>query len=185
MKKATLLLLPILVICTISASLLGQIYSLSGTLSGANEVPPNASTAMGTISGTYNQATGMIAFDIDFSGLTTNVTVAHLHDAPAGVNGGAIINLFPPIVTSGNIVGNFALPMANEPAFLAGNTYVNIHTSTYPGGEIRAQVIAQQVPPVPTLQTWGIIILFLTLTILGIFVLKFNSLTSPIIVKKL
>ena len=184
MKKATLLLLPILMICTISTSLSGQIYNLSGTLSGANEVPPTGSTATGTISGTYDQATGMIAFDIDFSGLSGNVTGAHLHDAPAGSNGGVIINLFPPMVSSGNIVGNFALPLANEPAFLTGNTYVNIHTSMSPGGEIRAQVIAQPVPPVPTLQTWGIIILFLTLTILGIFALKFNSLTFPFIVKK-
>ncbi len=174
MKNANLFFLPILFLFTLSTSLDSQIYNLSGTLSPDSEVPPVISPATGSISGTYNQSTGMVTFDIDFSGLLTDASAAHLHSGATGVNGGIIITLTPPMATSGNIGGTFPLPMGDETDFLAGNTYINIHTSTNPGGEIRGQVIAQ-LAPIPTVQTWGIIILFCIISILGVLALKFKS----------
>src|SRR5258706_6944065 len=84
------------------------IYPFSLTYSGANENPANASTATGTITGTYDDFNNRIFYTVSFSGLTTNATGAHFH-APAvpGTNSGIIIpfNNFP-TATSGTYSGS-------------------------------------------------------------------------------
>ena len=89
-----------------------------------------------------------------------NVTMAHIHLAAAGVNGPVVLWLYPQAPpaqlipgyfegvlasgsrTSANLVG----PLAGQnlsalvDAMIAGNTYVNVHTSQYPPGEIRGQI---------------------------------------------
>jgi len=85
------------------------------------------------------------------------VIAAHIHCAPVGVNGpiGATLFMGGPVNTSGGgkalvrsaltapDVGN-ACGFANLNALLAamrtGNTYVNVHTTGNPGGEIRGQI---------------------------------------------
>jgi hypothetical protein len=89
-----------------------------------------------------------------------NVTMAHIHLAPAGANGPVVAWLYPSgppaqlipgrfngvlgagTLSDANLVG----PLAGEPlsalidAIQSGNAYVNVHTSQYPGGEIRGQI---------------------------------------------
>ncbi|HKB44354.1 MAG TPA: CHRD domain-containing protein, partial [Chitinophagaceae bacterium] len=119
------------------------IYPFSLSYSGANDNPPNASTATGTITGTYDDFTNRIFYTVSFSGLTTNATGAHFH-APAapGVNAGVIIpfNGFP-AATSGTYSGSAVVTDLQETQLFAGLWYANIHSSTYPGGEIRVQVV--------------------------------------------
>lgn len=91
-----------------------------------------------------------------------NVTMAHIHVAPAGTNGPVAVWLYPSgppaqlipgrsngvlaegIITEANIVGPFAAAEDKMAALLdamrAGNTYVNVHTSQVPSGEIRGQI---------------------------------------------
>ena len=91
--------------------------------------------------------------------LTAPVTVAHIHRAAAGVNGPVIIgldgmplsngrpswNLIAPGVTSfnsgGPLTAPFNFPAAEVANLIAGNTYFNVHSSNFPGGEIRGQII--------------------------------------------
>ena len=55
-------------------------------LTGANEVPPNASTATGFATVTLNGNT--LAVFVSFTGLTNIAAAAHIHCCvPAGVNG--------------------------------------------------------------------------------------------------
>ena len=54
-------------------------YPFSSTYKGSNEVPANSSTATGTISGTYDDATNTISYTISFSGLGSNTVAAHFH----------------------------------------------------------------------------------------------------------
>ena len=125
-----------------SISAKATIYPFSLTYSGANENPPNASTATGTIIGTYDDFTNRIFYTITFSGLTTNATGAHFHaPAPPGANSGIIIpfNNFP-AATSGTYSGSAVVTDLQETQLFAGLWYANIHSSTYPGGEIRVQV---------------------------------------------
>jgi hypothetical protein len=91
-----------------------------------------------------------------------NVTMAHIHIAPAGTNGPVAVWLYPSgpppqlipgrsngvlaegIITEANIVGALANAEDKMAALLgamrAGNTYVNVHTSQVPSGEIRGQI---------------------------------------------
>ena len=129
---------------------------LRGTLSGANENPANASTAKGTFEGIFDPYSKVIAFRVEFSGLTTNASAAHFHSAPAGTNGPVVVDFvsqgFPVGVRSGEFVKVLTLTDAQAVDLMIGNLYVNIHNATFPGGEIRAQIqyaVTANVIPVP------------------------------------
>ena len=101
----------------------------------------------GTVAG------GFVFFDINyrFAGNTT-VTGLHIHDGLAGINGPISIPMIPavdPTFTTDTGFGNyFQLPPVVSVAYLRDilknpeNHYVNIHTSTDPGGAARAQLAA-------------------------------------------
>lgn len=128
---------------------------VNGTFSGAQEVPANTSAATGTVVGSYDQRSGLLGIKIAYSGLTANTTLAHIHRAPAGANGPVQIDFVPLGFTLGAQSGTFSkiifLNSTQAADLLAGNLYVNIHSTTFPGGEIRAQLNAPisgfNVPP--------------------------------------
>ncbi len=106
------------------------------TLSGDSEVPPVKTAAAG--SGAIT-----VAADKSVSGAvaTTGVagTMAHIHEAAAGKNGGVII----PLKQEGDkwvVPAGAKLTDAQFEAFKAGNLYVNVHSAANPGGEVRAQI---------------------------------------------
>ena len=114
--------------------------------SGAQEVPPVPSAATGIVAASFNSSTNALSLNIIFSNLSSNTTNAHIHLGAPGVSGGVQIGLvgspipFPLGVTSGTASGTITLTAPQVVNFLAGNFYVNIHTTNYPGGEIRAQL---------------------------------------------
>lgn len=111
-------------------------------LDGAQEVPPRVTPATGFAEVTYDDVSNLLSWDITFQDLLAPATAAHFHNAPFGVNGPVVV----PIgglagLTAGNVLGSGILLEALEPALLAENFYINIHTSVFPGGEIRGQVL--------------------------------------------
>lgn len=127
------------------------IYPFNLTLNGASENPPNLSTGTGNITGTYDDVTKVMSFNITFSGLTGNTTASHFH-APAGVttNAGVMIGNvgFPTGVTSGSYGNSYVLTAQREAWLLTDSVYLNIHTNVFPGGEIRCQMILDNPLPV-------------------------------------
>jgi len=123
---------------------------LSTTMSGANENPQNSSPATGTTAVRLNHGQGSVCYDMSVSNLTTAPSMAHIHKAPAGTNGGIVVHLF----------GSGGAPAPTSPSFTITNFcqtgidqalvkdiiqnpdqyYVNVHTQTFPGGEIRGQL---------------------------------------------
>lgn len=121
-------------------------YTLSGTASGANERPnPATTTASGELTGDYNSDTKQLRYTINWNGLTVPPSAAHFH-GPADVNTAA--NVVLPITlpsgagTTGTVSATVTLTAEQESQLLGGLWYYNIHTPTYPGGEIRGQVTA-------------------------------------------
>ena len=130
--------------------------AVRGTFSGAQEVPANASTATGTVVGSYSPVGNVLGIKVTYAGLTANATAAHIHRAPAGVSGPVIIDFTPLGFTFGAQSGTFSKVIPLTPAqaadLLAGNLYVNIHNANFPGGEIRAQLNAPVTSPSIVLQ---------------------------------
>lgn len=121
-------------------------------LTGTQEVPPNASAADGCGSFVIDPVNNKITFRIVVTNLSSAETAAHIHGiAGPGVNAGVIAALPLGPVKSGVVT----YPQALEADILAGKIYVNVHTTNFPGGEVRGQIVthvasidgAQEVPP--------------------------------------
>jgi hypothetical protein len=141
--------------------------TFTATLSGALEVPPTPSTGTGFATVVLNTTANTMFVDVVFSGLTSGTTASHIHccvaspflNANAGVATQVPTFLNLPLgVTSGSFTQLLDLTLASSynPAFVTaeggtvpdaeaalvagmenGESYLNIHTTTDPGGEIR------------------------------------------------
>jgi hypothetical protein len=106
-------------------------------LSGDQEVPAVKTAAKG--SGTITvKDDKTVSGSVTYTGLTA--TAAHIHEAPAGKNGGVIIPLTKGTDDTFTVPAGAKLTDAQYEAFKKGDLYVNIHTAANPGGEIRAQL---------------------------------------------
>lgn len=112
---------------------------VTGTFSGANEVPAVTTSATGNVSATYNKSTKTLNYTVTYSGLTP--TAGHFHIGAPGVAGPVVITF--PYLAYSPITGSTLLTQLQEDALLAGNMYANLHTSANPSGEIRANVVAK------------------------------------------
>ena len=130
------------------------------TLAGTQEVPPVTSSGTGTWTATLDQSTNVLTYELIYQGLGTAATMAHIHGpAAAGVNasvlvdfatggrvltlgttgsGGGTINLAATSVITATVSGDSLRKLLDS-----GNAYVNVHTATNGGGEIRGQIVRQ------------------------------------------
>jgi hypothetical protein len=147
-----------------------QAQVFTANLSGPAESPPNASPGTGFGTVTLNTVLNTMRVQVSFSGLTGTTTASHIHSpvlVPGG-NAGVATQTptfigFPLGVTSGVYDQTFDLTASAtyNPAFVtanggtvtgarnalvsgisAGQAYLNIHTTTFGGGEIRGFLTA-------------------------------------------
>ncbi len=113
--------------------------TFAAALSGADEVPPVSTLASGTAVFTYTPSTKALSYALTTTGLVS-VTAAHIHRELPGVSGGVAYPLNTP--TTGSSSGTVTLSAADEALLLSGSLYVNVHTVSNPGGEIRGQILS-------------------------------------------
>ena len=122
------------------------------TLSGANESPPNASTAFGAAQVTLDDALFSVQVHVDFSGLAASAGAGHIHCCTAvpGTGNVAVFLGFTgfPAATSGTYDHVFTLSSANFATLLTGieqgRAYVNIHDApSFGAGEIRGFLVPE------------------------------------------
>lgn len=131
----------------------GQLAYVSGgpityaaELRPGNENPPANSSAFGSAFVTLDPVNANIAWEVNTSGIA-NATISHIHRGPAGTNGPVIIDFATaaqPLIngrTSGtrsisNLSGTDQANLVSAPA----GFYVNVHSTAFPGGEIRGQL---------------------------------------------
>jgi uncharacterized repeat protein (TIGR01451 family) len=122
----------------------GAVYEISGkqpalftaTLTGAQETPANNSNGTGTAALLLSPDETSARLSLNFSGLTSAETDAHIHGPAAPGVVGPI--LFP--LPAGN-VSDFLISLtpADVTNLKNGQLYVNVHTTNFPNGEIRGQ----------------------------------------------
>jgi CHRD domain-containing protein len=145
---------------------------LKAQLRGFEETPAAVSTvAGGMFRGEISKDQSSIAYELTYSGLESDVRQAHIHFGQRGVGGGISVflcqtptNLDPTglapsclgprsgtvsgTITAANVIGPTGQGIAAGEfaelvrAIRAGVTYANVHSATFPGGEIRGQIRA-------------------------------------------
>ncbi|MEM7355207.1 MAG: CHRD domain-containing protein, partial [Acidobacteriota bacterium] len=104
--------------------------------SAAQEVPTNGSTAIAACEGRLNADRN--AFELECNHEVDDASAAHIHIGAPGENGPVVFDLGDP---ASPIRATWTdLTQADVDALLTGGLYVNIHSPTYPGGEIRGQI---------------------------------------------
>jgi hypothetical protein len=183
MKSHSRSLLIILAMCASSAS---QATIYTTRLSGPAEAPPNTSPGTGSATVNFDLTAHLLNIDMSFSGLTSGTTASHIHCCtappaaapvatqvptftafPLGVTSGTYVHTFntldlatwnPTFVTaSGGTAAGAELALAAGLA--SGASYLNIHTSAFPTGEIRGFLTAAstgQVPEPPAIALFAI-----------------------------
>ncbi|MGI0056627.1 MAG: CHRD domain-containing protein, partial [Nitrosarchaeum sp.] len=112
--------------------------NILATINGANEVDPTPSTATGFATFSYNDATNELTYDISFGGLSSAETGAHIHEGAVGLDGPIIFTL----PAASPKTGTVTLSDSQETSLLSDELYVNIHSTNFPGGEIRGQIVS-------------------------------------------
>ena len=115
------------------------------------EIPrPSSSTAAGTAQIIVYPS--QVEFTLAANGIT-GITMAHIHSGAAGNTGPIVVTLFQPSNATGSVSGIFATGTLNantlpssvtleslKTLLASGNSYVNVHTTANPLGEIRGQI---------------------------------------------
>lgn len=114
---------------------------LSAELTGSSEVPPSGSAATGTAELTLNQGQGEICVEITSSGYAADemIVAGHIHEAPAGQNGGVVVNLqvnSPDHSICVEVDSDLVKRIRKSP----GDFYINLHSNLTPSGVIRGQL---------------------------------------------
>lgn len=141
MKRAAMSLVAVM---ALAGGASAQVVPVSIALSGANEVPPNSSPATGLVTGTYDFSTRLFSFSWTIQNLVGNPSSpgAHIHRGVAGSNGPVVFGFANPDGTwplSGS--SSWTVPVADASNFLNGGFYFNFHTSAFPAGEVRGQIV--------------------------------------------
>jgi CHRD domain len=126
-------------------------------MTGAQENPAVPTTGLGSMDVFYTKETRTLTYTVRWSGLTDSVMLMHIHGlAPVGFNAAVVQNIvaasntiFPQktsgkytFTKTGTLSGTLLADgvVVKEHDILNGQYYINIHTTTYPGGEIRGQI---------------------------------------------
>jgi|SRR5688572_15944512 len=138
-----------------------QVVNMTATLTGAEETTATPGVlgiltgAVGTATVSVDATNQEVAVQLQLFNFATGTTAGHIHVGPRGVAGPVVLNFPVPTGQTGDLPLSFRL---GPSAFVArpeigintmtdaiqsivgGGAYVNIHSSQFPGGEIRGQL---------------------------------------------
>jgi CHRD domain-containing protein len=134
-------------------------HELEARLSGFNEVPALSTNALGSFE--LDVGSSSLEYKLSYDGLSGSVLFAHIHFAQRGVNGGVVVFLCgggtkpDPCPQSGTVTGTITAADVIDLAaqgiapgefdelvrlLKAKRGYANVHSSTFPSGELRGQI---------------------------------------------
>ena len=123
----------------LSAAATAQVTYYSAYLEPGQEVPPTASTGHGWGIVRFDASTNAVTLFAWHTGLTSGSVAAHIHQANVGINGPVIVGMTA--ISADTWVGSGTLTAAQALALNTDGMYLNVHTTTFGGGEVRGQVV--------------------------------------------
>jgi hypothetical protein len=151
MKRTAATLCAALAMLAWSAAARAEILTYMVDLDGHQEVNAAGEPDKGDLDGSgmahlfIDTDTNSIDWDFSVSGITLPLTLAHIHQAPAGTNGPVVVDFNAQLSGENVIDVDLANVVANPSGF-----YVNLHNADFPGGALRGQ-IGNPVPEPSTL----------------------------------
>lgn len=136
-------------------------------MNGYEENPDVSTVASGSLHARLSKDGTRLAYELSYSGLEGTVAQSHIHFGKPAVNGGISIWLCetaalqspsastPTCPQEGTVTGEIGMTDVIGPAgqgiaagelaeilaaMRAGHAYANVHSSKFPGGEVRAQI---------------------------------------------
>ena len=167
MKKYVVCAVPVLILTVVGLVISSNIQSIRESLTGYQEVPAVSTTGSGQFTAQIAKDDSSIDYVLSYAETESPVTQSHIHFGQTSVNGGIMVFLCsnlgngpadtqPCPSAPATITGTLeASDMVNAAAaqgiaagefgellraLRSGNTYVNVHTTARPGGEIRSQI---------------------------------------------
>jgi len=140
------------------------VLTVSASLDGpqANAGAGTGSPGVGMLTGTFDDVSKQLSWDITWSGLIGTPTLMHFHGpALPSQNAGVQVSTG---VAGPPVAGSAILSAPQEADILAGLWYLNLHTTTVGGGEIRGQV---SVASSPAVYGPGLLLVFPMIAIAG------------------
>lgn len=144
-----------------------QAQTVQAELRGYEENPTLSTAAQDMFRAQIDPVAQQIRYQLSYAGLTGEVRQAHIHLGARGTNGGVIVflcqaatnvdptGLAPMCPASDTVMGTITMAGVIGPAaqgvqagsfddlvaaIRAGAAYANVHSGTYPGGELRGQL---------------------------------------------
>ncbi len=110
------------------------------SLNGAEEILGGDSDGSGSALITLNVGRARVCWALSVSDIAP-ATAAHIHSAPAGVNGPVVVPLSPPNTGFSTGCRDGVSPVLIQAIIdFPGNYYVNVHNAEFPGGALRGQL---------------------------------------------
>jgi hypothetical protein len=98
-------------------------------------VPPADPDGSGFARITLNYGQGQVCWEVSYEGIAAP-GAAHIHSAPAGVNGPVVVPLAPINFGCAAVDQGLIKAIIQNPEMY----YVNVHNADFPGGAIRGQL---------------------------------------------
>lgn len=156
----------VLLVASMAVASAGKKNLKADELVGYHENPDISTVASGSFEVTIDDAAQTLSYELSYSGLEGTILQAHIHFGKRAVNGGITVFLCgtatnpgptgtPTCPQAGTVsrtvgIGDILAPGTQGieaqnfdelvAAMRAGHTYANVHSTKWPGGEIRAQI---------------------------------------------
>lgn len=133
-----------------------QEVRMTATLTGGEETPALLTGALGTAEVVVDATRRSVVVTLNLFNVPTGTTAGHIHVGPKGVAGPIVLDFGFPAGRTGDFPVAFSLTVRDfrpRPdigistmddaiqAIVGGNAYVNVHTTAFPAGEIRGQIL--------------------------------------------
>lgn len=166
MNKNVIALSGVLIAGSLSVAIAAKMDRIMERLTGYEEVPAVSTTGTARFTAKVIPHAPEIDYQLSYRDLQGDILQSHIHFGQMGVNGGISVFLCtnlgngpagtqpcppPPatitgVITPDNVIGPTGQGIAPGEfaellqAMQNGKTYVNVHSSVWPGGEIRSQI---------------------------------------------